>query len=163
MPATLVRKKRPSSKSQAAGRIDKTMLMDLRGQLAAIGKSQAVIEFKMDGTIITANDNFLGALGYSLEEIKGRHHGMFVEESYRHSPEYKEFWAKLNRGEFASGEFRRIGKGGKEIWIHASYNPIFDDRAGHSRSSSTPATSPRRSGRTPTSRDSSQPSASRKP
>jgi methyl-accepting chemotaxis protein len=99
---------------------------DFSGQIAAIGKSQAVIEFHMDGTIVQANDNFLRTLGYSLDEVKGRHHGMFVEESYRHSPEYKDFWAKLNRGEYQSGEFRRVGKGGKEIWIQASYNPILD-------------------------------------
>jgi methyl-accepting chemotaxis protein len=99
---------------------------DYQGQLAAIGKSQATIEFKMDGTILTANDNFLGAVGYSLDEIKGRHHSMFVDENYRHSSDYRELWAKLNRGEYQAGEFRRIGKGGKEIWIQASYNPIMD-------------------------------------
>jgi methyl-accepting chemotaxis protein len=100
--------------------------LDNNAQIAAIGKSQAVIDFNMDGTIRSANDNFLRALGYSLDEIKGRHHGMFVEESYRHSPEYKEFWAKLGRGEYAAGEFCRYAKGGKEIWIQASYNPILD-------------------------------------
>jgi methyl-accepting chemotaxis protein len=99
---------------------------DFEGQLAAIGKSQAVIEFEMDGTILTANDNFTGAVGYRLDEIRGKHHSMFVTEAYRRSPEYKEFWAQLNRGEFSAGEFQRIGKGGKEIWIQASYNPILD-------------------------------------
>jgi len=99
---------------------------DLAGQIAAIGKSQAVIEFKMDGTIIQANDNFLRAMSYSPDEVKGHHHGMFVDESYRHSPEYKEFWAKLNRGEYQAGEFKRLGKGGKEVWLQASYNPILD-------------------------------------
>jgi PAS domain S-box-containing protein len=96
------------------------------GQLAAIGKSQAVIEFKMDGTIVTANENFLHAMGYTLEEIKGKHHSLFVEEGYRQSAAYREFWAKLNRGEYEAGEFKRIGKGGKEVWIQASYNPILD-------------------------------------
>ncbi len=104
----------------------KMQAADFSGQLAAISKSQAVIEFKMDGTIITANDNFLQTLGYSLEEIKGRHHSLFADEAYKHSAEYKEFWSKLSRGEYIAGEFKRIGKGGKEIWIQASYNPIFD-------------------------------------
>jgi len=99
---------------------------DYSGQIAAIGKSQAVIEFNMDGSIITANDGFLNAVEYRLGEIQGQHHSMFVEPAYKSSPAYKEFWAKLNRGEFESGEFKRIGKGGKEIWIQASYNPIMD-------------------------------------
>jgi methyl-accepting chemotaxis protein len=99
---------------------------DLSGQIDAIGKSQAVIEFKLDGTIIQANDNFLHALGYTLGEIVGRHHSMFVDQAERESPAYREFWAALNRGEFQAGEFKRIGKGGKDIWIQASYNPILD-------------------------------------
>jgi methyl-accepting chemotaxis protein len=99
---------------------------DLSGQIDAIGKSQAVIEFNLDGTIIQANENFLRALGYSLGEIKGRHHSMFVEQADRDSPAYREFWAALNRGEFQAAEYKRIGKGGKEVWIQASYNPIFD-------------------------------------
>ena len=99
---------------------------DFEGQLAAISKSQATIEFGLDGTIQTANENFLTTMGYSLDEIKGRHHGMFVEESFRHSAEYKEFWAKLNRGEYQTGEYKRVGRGGKEVWIQASYNPILD-------------------------------------
>jgi methyl-accepting chemotaxis protein len=95
------------------------------GQVEAIGKSQAVIEFNMDGTIIDANDNFLGALGYRLDEIRGKHHAMFVPPTEQ-SEAYREFWAALNRGEFQSGEYKRVGKGGKEIWIQASYNPIRD-------------------------------------
>jgi methyl-accepting chemotaxis protein len=96
------------------------------GQLSAINKAQAVIEFNMDGTIITANDNFLATLGYSLAEIKGNHHKMFVEPGYQASVEYAQFWEKLNRGEYESAEYKRIGKGGKEVWIQASYNPILD-------------------------------------
>jgi len=96
------------------------------GQIEATNEAQAVIEFEMDGTIITANDNFLTTLGYSLDEVQGQHHRMFVEEAFGASAEYKEFWAKLNRGEFESKEYKRIGKGGKEVWIQASYNPIFD-------------------------------------
>jgi methyl-accepting chemotaxis protein len=99
---------------------------DLAGQIAAIGKAQAVIEFNMDGTIIGANENFLKTLGYSLTEIKGRHHSMFVEPAERDGAAYREFWASLNRGEYQAAEYKRIGKGGKEVWIQASYNPILD-------------------------------------
>jgi methyl-accepting chemotaxis protein len=99
---------------------------DLAGQISAIGKSQAVIEFNMDGTIIGANRNFLGAVGYSLEEIRGRHHSMFVEQSERESAAYRDFWAALDRGEYQAAEYKRIGKNGREIWIQASYNPILD-------------------------------------
>jgi len=99
---------------------------DLAGQIEAIGKSQAVIEFNMDGTIITANANFLGALGYSLAEIKGHHHSMFVEPSERDGTAYREFWDALNRGQYQAAEYKRIGKGGKEVYIQASYNPILD-------------------------------------
>lgn len=102
-------------------------LNELRAQTEAISKSQAVIEFELDGTIVTANDNFLGALGYSLEEIQGQHHRMFVDPTYAQSPEYKAFWDKLGRGEFHSGEFKRFTRDGSEIWIQASYNPLFDD------------------------------------
>lgn len=99
---------------------------DFAGQIAAINKSQAVIEFNMDGTIITANENFLRPMGYALNEVKGRHHSMFVDETERTSLSYREFWAKLNRGEFHAGQFKRMARGGKEIWIQASYNPILD-------------------------------------
>jgi methyl-accepting chemotaxis protein len=99
---------------------------DYEGQIAAIGRSQAVIEFQMDGTILTANDNFLNAMGYNLNEVKGRHHSMFVDDAYARSPEYREFWAGLNRGEYRSDEYKRLGKGGKEVWIQGSYNPILD-------------------------------------
>ena len=101
-------------------------LADLRATVAAIGKSQAVIEFQMDGTILSANQNFLDTVGYSLDEIKGRHHRMFVEPAYQNSPEYADFWARLNRGEYQAAEYKRLGKGGREVWIQASYNPIFD-------------------------------------
>jgi methyl-accepting chemotaxis protein len=99
---------------------------DLSGQMDAIGKSQAVIEFNMDGTIITANDNFLDAVGYTLQEIKGKHHSMFVEPTERENAAYREFWVSLNRGEYQAAEYKRIGKGGKEVYIQASYNPILD-------------------------------------
>ena len=96
------------------------------GKINAIGKSQAVIEFELDGTILHANDNFLATLGYSLEEIKGKHHKIFCESDYANSIEYKNFWLKLGQGDFESGEFKRITKDGRDIWINASYNPIFD-------------------------------------
>jgi methyl-accepting chemotaxis protein len=96
-------------------------------QADAISKSQAVIEFNLDGTIITANPNFLATLGYTLEEIKGKHHSMFVEPAARESADYREFWTRLNRGEFQAAQYKRIGKGGKEVWILAPYNPILDE------------------------------------
>ncbi|PAY10584.1 histidine kinase [Bradyrhizobium sp. UFLA03-84] len=99
---------------------------DFAGQIDAINRSQAVIEFNLDGTIINANENFQRALGYSLGEIQGRHHSMFVEQAERDSAAYRDFWAALNRGEFQSDEYKRIGKGGREIWIQASYSPILD-------------------------------------
>ncbi len=99
---------------------------DVNGQLAAISKAQAVIEFQIDGTILTANENFLSAVGYSLEEIRGKHHSLFVDPVFRDSAEYRAFWSKLGRGEFDAGQYKRIGKGGKEIWLEASYNPILD-------------------------------------
>src|SRR5258707_181060 len=95
-------------------------------QVEAISKSQAVIEFNLDGTVVTANENFLKTLGYSLSEIQGKHHSMFVEPAVRDSAAYREFWASLNRGKYQAGEYKRIGKGGKEVWIQASYNPMLD-------------------------------------
>jgi methyl-accepting chemotaxis protein len=104
----------------------KANLHNALSQATAISKSQAVIEFNLDGTIITANQNFLSALGYSLGEIQGKHHSMFVEPAVRDSNGYREFWAKPNRGEFQAAQYKRIAKGGKEVWIQASYNPVFD-------------------------------------
>jgi methyl-accepting chemotaxis protein len=99
---------------------------DAQSQLEAIGRAQAVIEFNLDGTIITANENFCTAMGYGLEEIRGRHHRMFVDPTYAQSADYQQFWDKLRRGESMAAEYKRYGKGGKEVWIQASYNPIFD-------------------------------------
>ena len=106
--------------------IFKNTANDDAAKLDAIGRSQALIEFQPDGTIITANDNFLAALGYSLDEVRGKHHSMFVEPSYRSSPEYKEFWKALANGQYQADEFKRIGKAGNEVWIQASYNPVRD-------------------------------------
>ena len=104
----------------------KLMNADFVAQIAAVDKVQAVIEFNMEGIILKANENFLKTVGYSMDEIKGRHHSTFVDEAYRQSSEYREFWARLNRGEFQSAAYRRAGKGGREVWLQASYNPIFD-------------------------------------
>ena len=106
--------------------VEKNRTAEFEGKIDAIGKAQAVIEFNLDGTVITANDNFLNTLGYTLDEIKGKHHRMFCEQTYTNSQDYQAFWAKLNRGEFDAGVYKRIGKGGKEVWIQASYNPIMD-------------------------------------
>ncbi len=105
---------------------EKLCMADYTGQIAAINKSQAVIHFNMDGTIIDANENFLQTMGYTLGEIQGKHHSMFVDPTYAESAEYKEFWRKLNQGQFDTKTYKRLGKGGKEVWIQASYNPILD-------------------------------------
>ena len=94
--------------------------------IAAINRSQAVIQFELNGTIIDANENFCGAIRYSLDEIKGKHHSLFVDGAYANSPEYEAFWEALRGGEFQAGEYRRKAKGGRDIWIQASYNPVMD-------------------------------------
>ena len=99
---------------------------EFQGKVAAIDRVQAVIEFELDGTVITANENFLDTFGYDLDEVVGKHHRMFCEPSYAASPEYTEFWQQLARGEYAAAEFKRLGKGGEAIWLQASYNPILD-------------------------------------
>ena len=99
---------------------------DNQGQLNAIDKSQAIIEFNPDATILRANDNFLNAMGYQLDEIQGKKHAIFVTSDYRDSHEYQMFWDKLRSGEYQAGEFKRVAKDGAEVWIHATYNPILD-------------------------------------
>jgi len=101
---------------------------DFEAKLTAISRAQAIIEFSTDGLVLDANQNFLDALGYSLSEIKGQHHRMFVDKTYAGSPEYADFWRKLNAGEYVAAEFKRVGKGGQEVWIQASYNPVFGPR-----------------------------------
>lgn len=105
----------------------KALSLDHAGKVAAIERAQAVIEFTPQGQILTANDNFLNTVGYRLEEIKGQHHRMFCEPSYVQSADYRAFWEALSRGQFQAAEYKRIGKGGREVYIQASYNPIFDD------------------------------------
>lgn len=99
---------------------------EYEGKIRAINKALAVIEFELDGTVITANDNFLDIFGYKLDDIKGKHHRMLCEPGYAESPEYTQFWQGLARGEYDADEFKRISKDGAEIWLQASYNPIFD-------------------------------------
>jgi methyl-accepting chemotaxis protein len=105
---------------------DEERLADLENKFDAISRSQAVIEFRLDGTIVSANENFCNAMGYTLTEIVGRRHSMFVDPQYATSAEYAEFWRVLNQGRFSAGKFRRMGRGGREVWIQASYNPILD-------------------------------------
>ncbi|WP_439813921.1 methyl-accepting chemotaxis protein [Zavarzinia sp. CC-PAN008] len=105
---------------------EKLRFADLLGKANAISRSQAVIEFDLQGRILDANDNFLNVLGYSLDEVKGRHHSMFVEPEAAAAPDYKEFWRNLADGSFRTGQFRRLAKGGRPIWIEGSYNATFD-------------------------------------
>ena len=104
---------------------EKLRTTDYEGKLAAISKSQAVIEFNPDGIIIVANENFCGAVGYSLDEIVGKHHSIFVSPKEKESSEYKQFWDALRRGEYQAARYKRFGKGGREVWIEATYNPIL--------------------------------------
>ena len=113
--------RRPESSSKSDQHVQ-----DLEAKVAAMERSQAVIEFNLDGTVIRANDNFLGALGYNLAEIEGKHHSLFCPPEYVQTQEYRDFWRALNNGEFFASKYRRVGKGGREIWIQASYNPVLD-------------------------------------
>jgi PAS domain S-box-containing protein len=115
-----------SNADAGSERVTSMELADLRGQVKAIGRSLAVIEFGLDGTIQDANKNFLKTTGYTIEEIRGQHHRMFTDTVERESPAYERFWKQLSQGEYQSGQFRRVGKGGREIWLQACYNPIFD-------------------------------------
>ena len=126
-PATI---EKPESRNGSTARKTdelKEQLSDAQAQIAAISEAFAVIEFTPDGTIVTANSNFCNAMGYSLSEIEGQHHRLFVDSRYAESPEYREFWAKLARGESQIGEFKRFGKGGREVWIEARYSALVDD------------------------------------
>jgi methyl-accepting chemotaxis protein len=108
------------------GNNNKARSAELEAVTAAIGKSQAIIEFNVDGTVITANENFLNTLGYTLAEIQGQHHRMFVEPEYRNSDEYRRFWERLRSGQYDAAQYKRLGKGGREVWIQATYNPLVD-------------------------------------
>ena len=104
----------------------KLQIAEFEGKIRAINRAQAVIEFELDGTVITANENFLRIFGYNLNEVVGKHHRIFCDPGYAESPEYARFWQKLGRGEYEADEFKRISKDGAEVWLQASYNPIFD-------------------------------------
>jgi methyl-accepting chemotaxis protein len=125
--------KRSKGKSKASSprvgtRRDGGQASDLRALMDAIGRSQAIIEFDPMGTVLSANDAFLRIMGYSLDEVVGRHHRMFVDPGQAASPEYAQFWGDLNAGRFRSAEFRRFAKGGRPVWLQASYNPVADAR-----------------------------------
>ncbi|NGZ03723.1 MAG: methyl-accepting chemotaxis protein, partial [Nitrospira sp. WS238] len=115
-----------ATKKVKAGKTKSGGMNELALKMKAIDQVQAIIEFNLDGTVITTNDNFLKTLGYALDEIKGHHHRMFCDPVYTGTGEYAAFWQKLNRGEFDAGVYRRVSKGVKEVWIQASYNPIMD-------------------------------------
>ena len=101
-------------------------LTELENKMSAIDRSQAVIEFNLDGTIVTANNNFTTTMGYNISDIVGRHHSIFVDPTEIKSQDYQDFWRELNQGKFAARKFRRIAKGGREVWLQASYNPVLD-------------------------------------
>ena len=105
-----------------------TERLDAEGKLNAIERAQAVIELDLSGKVLKANANFLNLMGYQAEEILGRHHRLFVPPDTAASATYQTFWERLSRGEFEAGEYKRVGKNGKEVWIQATYNPIFDRR-----------------------------------
>lgn len=119
----------PTSAVKERSSTEVTEMSELEARSAAIDRSLAVIEFSLDGTILEANSNFLAALGYSRDEVVGRHHRMFVDPAEADSGVYRAFWDKLGRGERDEGRYKRFAKGGREIWIQASYNPVLD-RAG---------------------------------
>ncbi|MCJ2023978.1 PAS domain-containing protein, partial [Methylobacterium sp. J-067] len=99
---------------------------DFEGKLRALDRSQGIIEFDLDGRVIDVNPNFLAVVGYSLDEVRGRHHSMFVDQAEAKTDAYARFWEALRRGEFQAAEYRRIAKGGRDVWIQATYNPVSD-------------------------------------
>ena len=113
--------------SKKAEDTNQQQMAEFHAQLAAVDQAFAVIEFETDGTIITANDNFLATLGYTLPEIQGQHHRLFVEEEYARSPEYAQFWQQLGRGQSQHGEFKRVDRNGNDVWILARYSALLDD------------------------------------
>ena len=102
-------------------------MLDLKNTIAAANRSMAIIEFKPDGTIITANENFLKTMDYNLDEIRGKHHSMFCDSSYRHSKDYVKFWEDLREGKFQSDKYVRYGRNNKKVYLEASYNPVKND------------------------------------
>lgn len=109
-------------------RLAETELREMRAMMSALQRSQAVIEFDLQGHVLTANQNFLNVLGYALDEVRGRHHRMFLDQDEARSTAYAAFWARLNNGEFIADKFTRFGKGGRRVVIEATYNPILDEQ-----------------------------------
>ncbi len=105
---------------------EKARTAELAGLVDAMQKAQAVVEFDMDGLLVNANENFLGLMGYAIDDVRGEHHRVFCDDDYAASLAYRKFWQKLNRGEFDCGRYRRLGNNGKVVWIQATYNPILD-------------------------------------
>lgn len=122
----LVRGKRAGFIVEWADANARLLNLDYSAQIQAIGRSQTIVSFTPDGVILTANDRFLNVMGYSLEEIEGKHHRIFVDPADHSAPAYQEFWGRLAQGEFQAAQFRRLAKGGREVWIQGSYNPILD-------------------------------------
>ncbi len=126
-PPVVTDRKKPSPRPESDDEpAEVSELAELRAQLAAVERTHAMVEFAPDGTILHANDNFLRALGYTLEEVRGQHHAMFVDPATRASAEYRAFWGDLASGRYQNGEFKRVAKGGRDVWVQGSYNPIFD-------------------------------------
>lgn len=117
-----------SARRKTTARLNPRQIHDFQAQVAAISRSHAVVEFDTEGIVLAANENFLQALGYTLEEITGKHHRIFVDEAYSHTADYAQFWDKLRRGEYQAGEYQRVGKAGRQVWLQASYSPIRDLR-----------------------------------
>ena len=117
------RKRRAASRSPGTGR---RAVAAQSGEIAALNRSQVVVELALDGTILAANDNFLQTLGYSLRDIKGKNHSLFVDPADVATIEYSQFWAKLARGQYDAGQYKRIAKGGEEVWLQGSFNPILN-------------------------------------
>jgi two-component system, sensor histidine kinase and response regulator len=117
---------RDALSKKAAEKEQEDAVANYRGKIEAINRSQLMIEFNMDGTIVSANDNYLRAFGYTAAEVAGKHHRMFMKNEESQSAEYQELWEHLRSGQFHSGEYRRIAKNGKHVWVNSSYNPILD-------------------------------------
>lgn len=111
---------------KAAEKEKEDALANYRGKIEAIDRSQMMIEFNMDGTIVSTNDHYLRAFGYTADEVTGKHHSILMRNKERQSTEYQEFWEHLRNGQFQAGQHRRIDKNGKDVWVNASYNPILD-------------------------------------
>ncbi len=126
--ATTTKARPQTNGSSGTAAATKKRLSELEARMDALSRSQAVIEFELDGTIIDANENFLSVVGYAHDEIVGKHHSMFVSADEARSEAYEDFWTALRAGEFQGGEFCRVAKDGSEVWIQATYNPLLDDK-----------------------------------